>query len=438
MSLSLSCWILAVVSLAPLALYIAGRIRDPFNPTIAAGGLTFAVVCWKPLHNPAACLVYGTRPSLAELQLISAISLLAFYAGWLYWPWRHRHDPLRWGQGRYESVRYDPARMFWLGAAFSVLSILIYVVTYHQYKVTGYIRDLGALHFIGAVLIIQGWLLGGVSLIPAMLWLLVAMSESIAQFFTYGQRGDTARLASLILVPFLFWGKRPGRIPILAGAAMLGIVMGSLAATRAIIGKGEATGRIQAEVIAARRLLYGHAPYRYGAGSTVEIGAAEISTVQNKGNWDYCRALWNIAVVFLPRQIFPNKYDYTTPWGPTNFLNTLRLATGNPIPAGAAGPGFAEMFVECWWLFPIPWFLVGYWTRSLHTHAVLQRRLDYQGYLALLFMVLLYGIAQGVSAGIFTAIFVLLPAWLSYKICRLPTTPSRQQSMRAAGTGGPA
>ncbi|MGC9260881.1 MAG: hypothetical protein ACP5I8_12525 [Phycisphaerae bacterium] len=431
MDLFQSCLVLAVVSLAPLANYVLRRGQEPFSPLIIVGGLAFVIVCWPPMVNPSPALEYATVSSLIQLEWITTLSLLGLYAGWAYWKKRHRFDPAAWQPST--QYRFDPRRLFVAGAVMAAISLVIYIATYHQYRTIGYILDLPFMRVPAAILLIQALILDPAIMAGAIFWLFVAVAEAVVQFITYGQRGDTIRIALLALVPFLLLNKRPKKIPLLALGAAVAIVVGSLAFTRLLIAKGEANGRVQALEMVAKRMVEMKPMNRYAPGRTYVVGANQIEVVEYLHNWDDGKFLWNIAITFLPHEFFPDKYHYATVWNVTGYLGIIRRTLDVPTPKGMAPTGFVNAFIEFWWLFPAFWFLLGYACRAVYMRAVYQQRIDFQGYLVLLFVCLVYLASQDLYAFSYNAMFTIAPAYLAYRWCRVPVAYSPAAEPYASG-----
>ena len=235
----------------------------------------------------------------------------------------------------------------------------------------------------------------------------------------------------MVAVPFLFRGTRPRKPWVLIFGFVAAVVMMTLAETRSIVGSGEAPNRIAALVVAGKRFLRGGSR-GYGPGREFVVGAAEIEAVQERQNWNYGRVFPDIAVIFLPRQLFPEKYDWVSDWISPHFVPTIRRALGlNYLLHGVAPTGFADGYVQFWWLYPVFWFLLACFTHYVYAGAVYARRLGYQCYLLAWFVVLLYLVTQGIEAAGFNALFTLAPAWLAYRYARV-----RRGAVAGAPMGG--
>ena len=292
---------------------------------------------------------------------------------------------------------------------------------------TGYIRDWGFMQLPAAVLLIQAYMLDRRLLWPAVAGVAAALYWCVHWFFVYGGRGVTGIMLALVAAPFLFKGTRPRKPWVLIFGFVAAVVMMTLAETRSIVGSGEAPNRIAALVVAGKKFLHGGSR-SYGPGTELVAGAAEVQTVQTLGDWDYGRFVYNFAVKFLPHEWFPRKAWLYTVWGETGGPNghgrLIDRTAGLKLPEGFAPTGFAAAFVEFSWLFPVFWFLLGYFTHCLYAGAVCARRLDYQCYLVCTFVGLLYLVAQGINAAEFQFAFSLAPAWLAYRYARVRRVPA--------------
>lgn len=239
----------------------------------------------------------------------------------------------------------------------------------------------------------------------------------------------------MVAVPFLFRGTRPRKPWVLVLGFAAAVVMMTLAETRSIVGNGEAPDRIAALLVAGEHFLHGGSR-NYGPGREFVMGTAEVQAVQRLQNWDWGGFLWNVVAVFPPHQLFPNKIQWQTAWGngPHGYLHSIRVGAGLGFAPGCATAGFSDAFVQFWWFFPIFWFILGHLTHRLYTAAVYARRQDYQCYLVVFFVVLLYLVAQGLEPATFNALFTLLPAWLAYRYARVARVPAARSSP-LVGTG---
>ncbi|MGC8541424.1 MAG: hypothetical protein ACP5QA_12465 [Phycisphaerae bacterium] len=419
--LEFACVLLALSALAPVAGYVILPGRDAFNPLVFIGVAVFGVSGLGLLTNPGPALYYLPEWALTYYTLITTMSLLSLYAGWHWYGQRHRLPliPAAHSTGGYRPS-YNVGRMVVAGLGYACISLVVYVTTYHRYNVTGYVRDLTFLAEPAAILLLQAVMLDGAVLIPAMIGIATATSQFVIHFFNYGGRGNFFAFCTLGMVPYLVRGRRPAKLPLLLAGAAVAITLGVLANTRTILGKHEATGRLPAVWLAAKQLINGHQK-RYGPGKEFIVGAAEVYVVMTRQNWDYGGVIWNEMVLFLPRAYFPDKGSLYTSWGENKnagYLQQIRHVAGVPVQLGVAPTGFANMFVEFSWLFPIPWLFIGYGLNFIYSLAVRRGSLDHQGYLVLAMLWCLYLAAQDINAAFEQFLFTLLPMYVAYRFCR--------------------
>ncbi len=416
MALRAACLALALISLAPLVLYLLGQIRDPFHPMVLAGGIGFGIAGRKLLLDPAPALRCVAGTYLVEFELIAAASLLSLYAGWYR---RGRRRGRGAAGGGVPPRAFDPGRLLKAGLLMALLALIGNI----HFWPTGYIRDWGFMQLPAAVVLIQAYMLDRRLLWPAVAGVAAALYWCVHWFFVYGGRGVTGIMLALVAVPFLFRGTRPRKPWVLILGFAAAVVMMTLAETRSIVGSGRAPNRFAALAVAGGRFLRGGG-HEYGPGREFVVGAYCIQTVQKLQNWDYGRVFSDAAVIFLPHQLFPYKYEWVSRWVAPHVVPMLRRALGvNKLPGGVAPTGFADAYVQFWWLFPVFWFLLGYFTHRLYAGAVYARRPDYQGYFVAWLVVLLYLITQGIEPAVFQSLFMFIPAWLAYRYARVRRVP---------------
>jgi hypothetical protein len=421
MGLPTACLLVAAVALAPLTLYVLCRRADPFNPLLLAGGITFGIADWKLLRDPGPALRYFPASAYVEYLLVVGLSLLSFYAGWYWRGWRRGRRAAGGGVG---PRAFDPGRLLKVGLLMAVMALIGSV----HFWPTGYIRDWGFMQLPAAVVLIQAYMLDRRLLWSAVAGVAAALYSCVYWFFVYGSRGDAGIMLALVAVPFLFRGTRPRKPWVLIFGFAAAVAMMTLAETRPIVANGEAPNRIAALMVAGKKFLHGGSR-NYGPGREFVVGAAEVQAVQKLQNWDYGRVFPDMLVVFLPRQLFPEKYDWVSDWISPHFIPTIRRALGLKVLLhGVAPTGFADGYVQFSWLYPVFWLLLGYLTEKLYAGAVYGRRPEYQCYLVSWFVVLLYLIAQGIGAAGFNALFTLAPAWLAYRYARVARVPAARSS----------
>ncbi len=434
MDIKFLAFVLCVAGLLPCAAYVLGRRVDPFNPALFVGGLTFGVCAFKPLIYTQDALTFVTAHELAAYLVVCLVSLLAFYGGCLYARRRAQINSASLPQ-RYWQM--DARRILMVALLFGLVADLSYVLTYHQYRATGYLRDLSALRLPAAVLAIQAAMYDRQNLRAAALAIAMGLAPSVMRFFTYGGRGVTVEMLLFLLVPFLFRGRRPAKVLVISVGLLGGFAVHYLATTRMLIGSGEAKNRISALILA----FEGHhaGGTHVSGGSTFVEGALELATVRKLGNYDKGGVLWNFAVVFLPHEWFPNKYDYVTPWALSKSrMRMVDNTEGVLPPEGTAPSGYTDMFIEFGWLAPIFWFLVGWFSWRVYMRGVVFGDVAAQGYYVALLFGLLYLVAQQIEPGIQNWLFSYVPLALAYWQCRLPSAAGSlpASSGRTATAGG--
>ena len=411
-----ACVVLAIVSLAPLALYLVGRVRDPFHPLALAGLLAFGIADFKLLLDPGSALNYVEAGSLVEFELIAAASLLCLYLGWHWRGWRRPAGRLRGAVAGSPPRAYSPSRLLGTGGLMALLALTAWLVDIHRVRATGYVADWVFLQTPAAVLLIQAGLLDRNLWLPALTALCLDLFGCAYHAYTYGSRSTTAILFTVLAVPFFVRGARPRKKWVLVAGAVGFIVMMTLAETRTIVGKGEAPNRFAALWVAGERFIHG-GQRRYGAGREFVVGAGEVQVVQDQQNWNFGRVFPDMAIIFLPHQYFPDKYDWVSPWDAPHFFPLLRRYLGltkKVLSYGVAPTGFADAYVNFWWMFPLFWLALGYFLNFIYAEAVYGHRLDHQCYLVCSFLVLFLLVGQDIEAGEFAALFTMLPAWLAY------------------------
>lgn len=405
--------ILAIMGLAPAAAYVFGRRVDPFNPAIFVGGITFGACAYKPLRYTKACLAYVKPGELSFYLLVCVISLAAFYLGCLYARRRGAKQPPR-GVGDFAA--YNPSRLLVAGLIFAAVADASYVITYHHYRASGYIRDLSALRLPAAILCLQAALLDRRHLRAATVGVLMGIGPSVARFITYGGRAVTVEMFLLPLVAFLFWGRRPPKVALLAVALIGGLTVHYLAETRSIIGEGLASNRVSALILAFKGQPGAGA--HAGTGTAALDGAAEMATVRRLQNYDKGGVLWNFAIEFLPHAWFPGKYSYATAWDLQPRIKMVARTTTFREAPGSAPTGYADVFIEIAWLAPVAWFFLGWWAWATYGRAAVKRDMAFQGYYIVLLFALLYLVAQMIFPFLQNWLFSIVPLALVYWQCR--------------------
>ncbi|NNM86103.1 MAG: hypothetical protein HKL96_10165 [Phycisphaerales bacterium] len=314
------------------------------------------------------------------------------------------------------------------------MSLMAWLFSIRDVHSSGYLTDWMYLQVPAGVLLIQAYLLDRNLLLPSVVGLSVALFGVFYHLFTYGSRYCAAILVLLAAIPFLFRGTRPKKALVLVLGTIAVVVMMSLAATRAIVGKGEAPNRLAAISVAAQRFIHGGKD-NYGAGREFVVGAMEVQVVQQQQNWNYGRVIPDMGIVFLPHQYFPNKYDWVSPWDAPHFFPLLRTYLGltkKTLSYGVAPTGFADAYVNFWWLFPFLWLFIGYFISFIYDGAVAAGRLDFQGYYACCLMTLFWLVGQDLEAAGYAVLFMLLPTWVAYRYAVVRQIPAVEPAAAVA------
>ncbi|HTV48094.1 MAG TPA: hypothetical protein VMG59_06585 [Phycisphaerae bacterium] len=438
MNLSQACSFATLVSLAPIILYIFGFIKDPFNPLLVIAGIAFGDCVLKPLTNPAPALAYVPEYALIQIEELVAVSLLALYAGWLAWRLRN-HQPRIPVLDASQALalyrrQYFAHHFLIIGWILTVIAVPTwFLLGPRSTTATGYLTWMADLRFPGAILVIQSAVLNRRYLAPCVICVILASVPNIVFFFTYGGRADTAQLVVLICVAYLMWQKRPWKGYILIFGILFAIVLGTIADSRALPNSDTITGRIDALYTVGKNFVTNR-KIEYDSGAEFVVGADQIAVLDKRHNWDDGKFLWNMGVLLLPKEYYPNKDNYYSQWYTTNYLQIINDNLDVPQLVGAAPTGFANVLVEFGWLFPLVWFALGYWLRSLYSKSVYSARLDLQGCFVILIIALLFLIAQDIYAYLREIIFNLIPIYFVYKLCRVPS----KQTQPTAAIGIPA
>ena len=429
----------AAVCLAPLVLYLFGRIRDPFHPLLIVGATAFACACYIPLTNPEPALEFTTRGALADYELITLLSVAAFYWGWL---WRSKRSPetapVKGSMLTIYRDEYSPQRMVAVAWVYALISA---AVAYHYYghiHSSGYVTNLVFLEWPAAIFFIQAAILDRNFLPVAVIGIPLAMTESLLRFFLYGSRFEVAVAGSLALLPFLSRGTRPRKALFLVAAFGLAIVVWSMTTTRLIMAQHEANNRLSALVVAVEQ-LFAHQSKPYTAGKTFVFGANVVRVAKEThfGNGDF---IYNLGVRFLPHEWFPEKYSLYTDWSQTGDIKMVRNHLGmssTTMPNGAACSAFASVFTQFGWLFPLPWFLLGIWVRHIYGHAVFLRRFNFQAFLVMAVILMFLFIGQDIYQFVLYGLFGFVPTLLGYRYCRTAAFRLGRSVAAAGGSAGP-
>lgn len=413
-------WLFAVVGLLPGVLYLVGRIKDPFNPVIYFGALCFFVVGYQPMVNLDLALPFVSLATLNYFLLLTMVCVICFYMG-AYWKLRRFNAAKLTRPGPEVAHEYDPSRLLIAAAVFTAVGLLATWLTYDNFTITGYLLDLRQLWIAGFVLALQAGVRSKSLWIPAGVIAAAALFHPIDRFFVYGQRGDTFRMAILGLPFLLFIRKRPSRAVVIPAIILLAAVMGTLDLTRGMVENGDAPNRIDA---LAKRLpeFFQEAarPKYYGSESHV-YGSAMVQAVRDDGNYDCGLFIWNMGILFVPKE-WVDKDKLYTHWSPLHYISNTTENAGYNVPLGAAPSGFASAFVEFWWLSTVFWGVLGYWVMGRYLRAVHGGGLNTHAYFTMTFIIFMYLVSQDLSAAAMNAIYTLVPLGLAYWLARLKTS----------------
>jgi hypothetical protein len=412
--------LLAIISLWPLANYLIKPRQDPFHPLLFVGATTFFVADVGVFANHQLALRLVSDHDLSVFLVVVILSLLGFYAGWFR---QRRKEPVL--QMMAAPAEYRPNTILNCALGLAVIGVSIALYTREDYTITGYLRDLGGLWVAAAILAIEAMFLnptmGGVGLLTATLCLI----PPIDRFFSYGQRGDTFRIALLTMPFYMLRNRRPAKIVFVPAAIFLAVTLGTLERTRTLLGEGEATSRIDALFKVIPSFFQETRNIKNYAAKEYIYGAAMVATVRDDQSYEYGAFLYNIGVRFIPKEAF-DKLGYFTQWNNTNYNALVGGHAGFDVPGGAAPTGFAHLFVEFGWAAPFAWLLLGSLARWMYARAVYGHDLASIGYLAAFFIVLLYLMTQDLLTSTMNAIYTFPILYFVYRAARIPQTHTEE------------
>jgi len=371
--------------------------------------------------------------ALIQFEQVVAVSLLALYLGWFAWRLRN-HAPMQPVLNADHALalyrrQYFAHHLLIIGWIMTAVAVPAWFILGPRSFATGYITWLPDLRFPGAILVIQAALLDRRFLVSSVVCVILTSVPNIVFFFTYGGRADTAQLVVLICVAYLIWQKRPRKLYIVIFGFLFAGVLGIMAESRSIPDSDTVTGRISALYTVGKNILT-NKKMEYDSADEFIVGADQIAVLDKLHNWDDGKFLWNMGVLLLPKEYYPNKDNYYSQWYTTNYLQIINDNLDVPQLVGAAPTGFANVLVEFGWLFPLAWFALGYWLRSLYSKAVYSARLDMQGCFVILIIALLFLVSQDLYAYMREIIFNLIPMYLIYFLCRV-RSPQTQATFAA-------
>jgi hypothetical protein len=405
----------AVLGLGPLFLYLIGKQKDPFHPLIFAGAL-FYFVCAHRVFTSYTGLLALLPESFYIVYIMAAIlSLLGLYAGW--W-WAGRRYAGRFNASNETSPRYNPSQLMLAATFCAALGTGTHFIFYERYDISAYIRDWGMLWISAAILSVQCFIISRPHRPWAVLVLLISIAPPIDRFLVYGQRGDTFRLAVLVLLAYLMLNRRPSKAVFVTAAFSLAVVLGTLQLTRKIVDRGDATNRFTAlrEVIPS---FFRADVEELSTGEEMVFGSAAIAGIRYTGQYGYGLNLTlGFASRFLPRQLFPDKGAFLQNYGGYH-QTTIDMTSGITITQGAAPTGTTNGFTEFSWFCFLPWIIVGYFYRRLWDLATLRPSIVFKGLFAAYTMALIYAISQDLVSFEMYLVYMFIPLPLIYRFARI-------------------
>jgi hypothetical protein len=419
------CLLLAtLICLSPAILYVVGVIKDPFHPLMFVGALTFFVTTYSPLRHQRLVLEYLPGDIWARYQILVCAIICAIYGGWIYSSRRRK----RWlAQGIEETIRpvdyaeYNDWTLLLIGAVLITVGVCMFLLKYEDLEGSGYARDLGTLWLPGSVLMIQVMVRNPRLRMAALCGLILALVPPINRFLVYGQRGDTARLALLLLCFYMTRGKRPSKGLFIGAAVGLAILLSSLTATRNLVANGEATNRITA-LLQVGPKFFTTAPEELSGGEEYVYGTVATEHAREVGSWGYAAAVTYVPLIHtLPHEFFPWKFDYF--YMHTNYdWPEIRSMFGIQIANGSAPTGIADLFIDQWWFSLITWFLLGYAIHRSHLRTSIHGNIRSQGIFIGIMVGLLYLISQEIYFAYMNVLYNLPPLLIAYRMARVKTS----------------
>ncbi len=411
----------SIILLIPAALYVGGVIKDTFHPIFFFGTLSFFIAVYGIFTNGDYTERFVSAADVNVYLLVTLLAFAGFLVGWAWAKRRERRAPEKVAVPR----QYRPSLLFVWSLVFSAVGVSAALYTRNDFTITGYLRDFGTLWLVGALLAIQSALLLPTLRVAAIFIVAVCLIPPIDRFLSYGQRGDTFRIAMLIIPFFLFYGRRPPRSVFIPAAILLALVLATLVQTRVLVNSGEARNRVDALTKVIPSFFDGVNRKPPQGGEEYIFGTAMVSAARQTGVYDNgVGFIYNTAVRFLPKEYFDKDPLYTR-WAIVNYIPYVSWIAGYTIPGGAAPSGFAHAFVEFWWFAPLFWMLFGFVARRIYLRT-LTGDLAQQGYFTAFFVFTLYLVAQDLYAFTLQLIDTLPALWIAYRTARV-TQPQEEQ-----------
>ncbi|HVX87162.1 MAG TPA: hypothetical protein VH253_20425 [Phycisphaerae bacterium] len=397
-------------------------IKDTFHPVLFFGTLSFFIAVYGIFANGDSTQRFVAADDVIFYLTIVLLAFAGFVAGWIWAIRRERRSP----EAIPAPSAYRPSLLFVWSLLFTGVGVTAAMFTRNDFTVTGYVRDFGTLWIVGALLAIQSALLLPTLRVAAIAVVAVCLIPPIDRFLSYGQRGDTFRIAMLVIPFFLFYRRRPPRGIFIPCALLLAVVLATLVQTRTLVGRGEARNRIDALTKVIPSFFDGvNRKPSQGADEYI-FGTAMVATARQTGVYDNgVGFLYNTAVRFLPKEYFDKDPLYTR-WAIVNYIPYVSGYAGYAIPGGAAPSGFAHAFVEFWWFFPLFWMFYGFVSRRIYLRS-LTGDLAQQGYFVAYFVITLYLVAQDLYPFTMQILYTIPALWLAYRTARAPQAHAEHQ-----------
>lgn len=428
--------IVSILMLAPLAMYVFGRIKDPFHPLIFMGAVGYFVYPHRLLAHKVASLELLPESTYIPLLYACGISMIGIYIGW-FWAGRNRRTQKIIAKAAAETPRYDMTRWVMFAVLFALIAVPIHLATVgNEDDYSGYIRDLRMLWIASAIMLVQFICLSrNPTRVLALFALGLSLTPPIERFVNYGQRGDTFRLAAIGAVFYLAWNKRPSKAVFITVGATLILVLATLQLTRDMVKNGEYTSRVDALLNVIPKFLSTEPEHANGSDEYI-FGAAGIETIRETGRYGYGTGI-TIGFIdhILPRFLFPDK-DFGVIYHAGYDGEAIRATTGVNISYGSAMGGFAHGFFELGWACPIAWIILAYVYRILWDRMKLTPDPMYQGLFIGYTMAMLYALTQDILTAEVNMLYTFLPLYLIYRLSRVKSVPNPSELTPALSSAG--
>ncbi len=416
---------LSFLCLLPVAMYLVGKIRDPFHPLVLVGALFYLIGPHRLIFNASAALELLPEPVYDVYLVVSILCILGVYFGWYR---AGRSAKLRRiVETPAEPVQYNTSMGLLLAFTFLAISIPVHFLQLDVEHVTsGWFRDLRQLWIAAAIVSVMVIVQKNVSSgqrILAMLALAISLVPPLERFWNYGQRGDTFRIAIVGEMFYFFANRRPSKLTFLSAAACVVVVMGTLHLTRNLVLSGESPNRIDALTKVIPSFFEKHAQ-KADASDEYIFGAAGMNSCRRTGRYGYGTGI-TVGFVehLLPHEWFPRK-DIGVMVHAGFDGEAMRDYNNLIIPGGAAPSGVPHSFYELGWACPIIWIIIGYFYRILWVRANFTRNPLPIGLLAGYTISVMYTIAQDVMTGEVNLLYSFLPLLLVHSLCRIREQPT--------------